>query len=268
MQNSKIEWTHHTANPWIGCTKVATGCDNCYAEAFAKSKFKNTWGNSNSRKQTKNFLKNLNLWQRKAAAQGVNQRVFVGSMCDIFEKPMPVRNHLENEMPYYTDTIRDEFFNCIDLWPNLLFLLLTKRPSNINKYTPKKWKADPPENVMFGASVSNQYDAKTVFWHLSKVRGKRFVSIEPMTGSVDLFTRLKDKPHGDYFMRHTDWVIVGGESGHNRRPFHTDWARILRDQCAQVRKPFFFKQWDKIKEIPDDLKVRQFPLYHTSKLLV
>ena len=32
-ENSKIEWTDHTFNPWEGCQKVGPGCDNCYAEA-------------------------------------------------------------------------------------------------------------------------------------------------------------------------------------------------------------------------------------------
>lgn len=39
-----------------------------------------------------------------------------------------------------------------------------------------------------------------------------------------------------------DWVIVGGESGRNARPMHPDWARDLRDQCAEAGTPFFFKQ--------------------------
>ncbi len=32
MENSKIAWTHHTFNPWIGCTKVSLGCFTCYAK--------------------------------------------------------------------------------------------------------------------------------------------------------------------------------------------------------------------------------------------
>jgi protein gp37 len=31
-ENSKIEWTDHTFNPWEGCQEVSPGCDNCYAE--------------------------------------------------------------------------------------------------------------------------------------------------------------------------------------------------------------------------------------------
>jgi len=38
-------------------------------------------------------------------------------------------------------------------------------------------------------------------------------------------------------------VIVGGESGHDARPMHPDWARSLRDQCKAAGVPFLFKQW-------------------------
>ena len=41
-ENSSIEWTHHTFNPWIGCTKVSAACDNCYAEAW-NARFGGTW---------------------------------------------------------------------------------------------------------------------------------------------------------------------------------------------------------------------------------
>lgn len=33
-ENSKIEWTTHTANLWHGCVKVSPLCDNCYADAL------------------------------------------------------------------------------------------------------------------------------------------------------------------------------------------------------------------------------------------
>lgn len=35
-ENSKIEWTTHTFNPWRGCTKIAAGCANCYAARESK----------------------------------------------------------------------------------------------------------------------------------------------------------------------------------------------------------------------------------------
>jgi protein gp37 len=57
-----------------------------------------------------------------------------------------------------------------------------------------------------------------------------------------------------------DWVINGGESGHHRRSFDCDWARLIRDDCKLKNVPFFFKQIDKVITIPDDLLIREFPL--------
>jgi len=35
MSKSKIEWTEKSWNPTTGCTKISSGCDNCYAEVLA-----------------------------------------------------------------------------------------------------------------------------------------------------------------------------------------------------------------------------------------
>ena len=51
-ENSKIEWTHHTANLWWGCTKVHAGCDNCYAETLSKRYGKDVWGKDKSRRKS------------------------------------------------------------------------------------------------------------------------------------------------------------------------------------------------------------------------
>jgi protein gp37 len=55
------------------------------------------------------------------------------------------------------------------------------------------------------------------------------------------------------------WLICGGESGPGKRPFDPDWARAVRDQCRDAGVPFFMKQIDKVREIPPDLMVREFP---------
>ncbi len=52
-ENSKIEWTTHTFNPWIGCQKVSPGCDHCYAEALMDTRWgKVKWGPHGERKRT------------------------------------------------------------------------------------------------------------------------------------------------------------------------------------------------------------------------
>lgn len=259
-QNSKIEWTTHTLNLWHGCTKVHEGCDNCYAEALAKRWGNDVWGNDKPRKFISSALRELEKMQSMAKAKGEQHRVFVGSMMDIFEKPMPLVDSKGNDLEI-TDTgnLRNRLFSKIMLgeYPNLMFLLLTKRPSNINKYIPEHWKTTPPENVMFGTSPVNQETANKLILQLLEVNGKRFLSIEPQLDSINI--------QGFLFNGGIDWVIQGGESGHHKRPFNLDWAYYMKQQCEQTNTPYFFKQIDKIKEIPEDLQVRQFPLIFKNK---
>ncbi|WP_020475227.1 DUF5131 family protein [Zavarzinella formosa] len=51
MENSKIQWTDHTFNPWRGCTKVSAGCANCYAESMSgiNPKVLGQWGPNGTR---------------------------------------------------------------------------------------------------------------------------------------------------------------------------------------------------------------------------
>lgn len=248
--DSKIEWTHHTANLWWGCTKVHEGCDNCYAETWA-NRYGVKWGNDALRREVKGVWGNLLGMQAKAAAAGEIHRVFVGSMMDIFEKPMPIINTAGEAMPYKTDLLRRRFFEeVVPNSPNLMFLLLTKRPSNINKYIPETWKINPPSNIMFGASVVNSLTALDVHRHLSKVNGRRFYSVEPQLGFIDFGK--------NELLDGIDWLIQGGESGPRKRLFNPDWARHTRDVCKESNVPYFFKQIDKVQAVPEDLFVREF----------
>lgn len=84
---TKIQWTHHTFNPWIGCTKVAPGCANCYAEAdMDKRRHFALWGPSGTRVRTSDANWNQPIkWNREAAAAGERRRVFCASLADVFE---------------------------------------------------------------------------------------------------------------------------------------------------------------------------------------
>ena len=267
-KNSAIEWTHHTQNLWWGCSRVHEGCQECYAAELAKRYGFDLWGEDGIRRAIKNAWDEFRRFQRDAEKAGEIHRVFVGSMMDIFEKPKEMINHkkvkqIEGENEFWnTGQLRDKFFNeVVPNCPNLMFLLLTKRPSNINKYIPEAWKTNPPSNVMFGTSVVNQKTANDLIPQLFKVNGQLFLSIEPQLDEVDLTVKMKGS---DLRLIDTiDWIINGGESGHHRRPFNTDWGRILRDQCKENGVPFNFKQVDKKISIPDDLMVREYPAYHT-----
>lgn len=269
-QNTKIEWTAtprkdgslapgHTGNLWHGCDKVHAGCDNCYAETQTNryTAFP-VWGKDAPRKATISVWNDFLKWNALAHAAGEIHKVFVGSMMDIFEKPFPLVSwHGEPAIDssdgsqIMTDALRDRFFNeIVPNCRNLLFLLLTKRPSNINKMIPDSWKENPPANVMFGTSPVDPPTFKTLVRQLKQVKGHRFLSIEPQLAAI----------YPDYEdLNGIDWVIQGGESGPKRRPFDIQWAYDMREICRNNRVPYFFKQIDKVLPIPPDLFVREFP---------
>lgn len=260
-ENSNIEWTDHTFNPWIGCQKVSPGCDHCYAETWdarGLQQRESRWGPHATRTRTSqaNWRKPL-AWNREAEAAGKRARVFCASLADVFD------NH-----PSIREEWRDDLWKLIAATPHLDWLLLTKRPQNVPRMVPG-WMGPHswPSNVWLGTTVENQTEADRRIPHLLAVPARvRFLSCEPLLGPVDL-TRLSGSTlwgntHQDYItdalkgwvyddgMRVPDrtcaaisWVICGGESGPGARPMHPGWARSLRDQCHAAGVAFHFKQW-------------------------
>lgn len=226
-ENSKIEWTDHTFNPWTGCTKVSPGCDHCYAEGWAKRSGAVKWGTGEQRRRTSEANWKLPLkWNRQAQAEGRRFKVFCASLADVFDNSVP---------PEW----RADLFALIRATPHLDWLLLTKRIGNATAMLPDDW-GDGYRNVGIGATMVNQaevdrdldkLDATPAWW--------RFLSMEPLLGEV-LF------PVGALWgtggRNGIDWVIVGGESGPGARPMHPEWVRSIRDQCRQAGVPFLFKQ--------------------------
>lgn len=223
MQNSKIEWTHHTFNIVWGCQRVSPGCQHCYAETLANRYGHNVWGPAKTterREMSANYWKQPVKWNDVAKKAGTRARVFCGSMCDVFE------DHRTNEWA------RANLFGLIEQTPHLDWLLLTKRPENIRSMLPAEWVRTPMRNIWLGTSCENQeWFDKRITPLLSTPAAVHFLSCEPLLGPIDM---RGYKP---------TWVIAGGESGPGARPMHPDWARSLRDQCETKRIAFFFKQW-------------------------
>ena len=207
--NSSIEWTDHTVNLWWGCTKVHTGCKNCYAETFSNRFNNNLWGPQTGRKWIASSIETLNKINSNAKAKKRIEKVFVGSMMDIFEEKKMLVDKQGNILDVYyspyetTEQCRDSLFNLIStgVFDNILFLFLTKRPENVINMVPAQWIDAPPANVVIGSSASNQETFDNSMRWLIKWPGKRFVSLEPQVDSISLG------------IHRPDWVIQGGESG-------------------------------------------------------
>ena len=225
-KDSKIEWTHHTFNPWWGCSKVSPACKHCYAETWAKRVGSKVWGAKAPRRFfTDNHWKEPLKWNREAQSLGERRRVFCASMADVFER----RSELH---PW-----RERLWELIDRTPMLDWLLLTKRPHNISYMVP--WAKQWPENVWIGATVENQTWAEKRLPTLLKIPAKiRFLSCEPLLSNLDL-SAFVDKPE----YHPIDWIIAGGESGAYSRPMNPEWVRNLRNQSNEANIAFHFKQW-------------------------
>lgn len=227
-QNSSIEWTDHTFNPWWGCSKVSPACLHCYAETWAKRVGQKVWGVGAPRR----FFGDAHWgeplrWNAEALSSGIRRRVFCASMADVFES----RPELIEE--------REKLWTLIEATSGLDWLLLTKRPQNISRFAP--WTKDWPENVWVGTTVENQHWAEVRLPQLLTIPAKRrFLSCEPLLGPVYLNRWMSKRPKRLYPI---DWVIAGGESGPKARAMLPGWARDLRDQCRDARIPFHFKQW-------------------------
>lgn len=257
QRNGGIAWCTETWNPLRGCTRVSAGCMNCYAESMAVrfsgpgqpyegtiNQETNRW-NGTVRLVPDKLTEPLR-WQRP-------RMVFVNSMSDLFHEDVP-------------DEFIDQVFAVMAIAPQHTFQVLTKRPARMLAYMvdggrPRRvgsnsgFMADnnvvypwPLPNVWMGVTVENQEAAdERIPLLLQTPAAVRWVSMEPLLGAVDLgltgtiprsqyakYTQTYDLLH---------WVICGGESGPHARPMNPEWARSLRDQCAEAGVPFLFKQW-------------------------
>jgi protein gp37 len=212
MGSTKIEWTESTWNPVTGCTKISTGCKNCYAERMAKRL--QAMGQYNYRNGFQltchPHVLDLPLQWKKP------QMIFVNSMSDLFHKYVPQEFILK-------------IFNTMNRASQHTFQILTKRASRLENLSQLlTWD----ENIWMGVTVENS-DYKERIDFLRKTEAFiKFLSFEPLLEDIGILD-----------LKNIDWVIVGGESGPGARPIKASWVRNIREQCNKQNVSFFFKQW-------------------------
>ena len=249
MTTSKIEWTESTWNPVTGCTKISSGCKNCYAERMAKRlKMMGQPNYINGFEVTvhEHVLEYPLRWKK-------SQTIFVNSMSDLFHEEVP-----------------DAFiFKVFDIMKKAFwhqFQILTKRSGRLKAIAPKlNW----PLNVWAGVSVED----KAVKYRIDDLRiipaAIKFLSLEPLIGPLESIE-----------LNSIDWVIVGGESGPKARIMKKEWLLQIKEQCIKQNVPFFFKQWGGVNkkkngrllngrtwdEMPSKFYYRQEEFEHNNRL--
>lgn len=212
MSSSKIEWTESTWNPTTGCTKISSGCVNCYAEKMAmRLKAMGTPKYSNGFKVTlhEDCLSEPYSWKKPKV-------IFVNSMSDLFHEDIPFE-------------FIEKVFKVMNENPQHIFQVLTKRAELLLEYSPKlNWTS----NIWMGVTVEN-FEAKRRIDYLRQTTAAiKFLSCEPLISDL-----------GKLDLENINWVIVGGESGPKSRPIKEDWVLDIFNQCKTIDIPFFFKQW-------------------------
>jgi protein gp37 len=212
VAQSSIEWTDITWNPVTGCTKISSGCKNCYAERMAKRL--KAMGQPNYRN---GFQVTLHPHALEKPLELKRPRViFVNSMSDLFHEAIP-----ESFIQQVFEVMRRAS------WHH--FQVLTKRAERLAELAPR---IDWPANVWMGVSVEDDHNIQRID-HLRGIGASlKFLSLEPLIG-----------PLPDLRLDGIDWVIVGGESGPGSRPIKKEWVLEIRDRCSKAGLPFFFKQW-------------------------
>jgi protein gp37 len=244
MATTSIEWTDCTWNALTGCTKISPGCTHCYAERMSKRL--KLMGQPNYRNEFELTLHEhmLDLPLRWKSPR----KIFVNSMSDLYHKDVP-----ESFILRVFDTMVKANWH--------QYQILTKRADRLEALAPRlPWAP----HIWQGVSVENAAYTSRID-HLRRTAAHvRFLSIEPLLGPIP-----------DLDLSGIHWVIVGGESGPGSRPMEIDWVTQIREACERQGVPLFFKQTGEklarrlrlkskkggdAAELPEELRVRQFPL--------
>ena len=269
-ENSAIEWTDHTFNPWVGCTKISVGpqgaCEHCYAESWAKRAGNpELWQGKRRRTSEANWSQPLK-WHAAVPA-GERRRVFCASLADVFDNDVP-------------EQWRADLFSLIRKTPQLDWLLLTKRIGNAWAMIQRAmWDIGMhpgmhhslPKNVWLGATIATRPEMLRDGPKLKEISASAlFWSVEPLLGDLgEIPTELMP-----------DWVIVGGESGPGARPLVLGWGKELVRHGAAAKVSCVVKQvyarpvnregqpcphvkdrkGKLMEEWPAELRVREWPI--------
>jgi protein gp37 len=153
----------------MGCDKVAPGCAHCYIHRNMALADKQPWG---AIYRTHRCWTDPLKWEARAEDDGVCERVFSCSMSDFFHAK--------------ADVWREAAWEIIRGTPNLVYVLVTKRPSRILRCLPDDW-GEGYSNVWLVTSISCKRDLvnvdvlRKVPIHPKAVRG---LSIEPLLEDI------------------------------------------------------------------------------------
>ena len=237
-------------NPIVGCVECSPACANCYAREMLKNRFGQPFKPHPSKSQ-------------RPPLSGV---VFCGNMTDLFG------DWVEEPQRFIKQTAK------LYRAPGTPYLYLTKRVMSMLRALfdgamPGSTGAKVHDlrkcgcgfgSHWFGFTAEDQerYDDRCGDWRFgAPIWARGWLSAEPLLGPIDLGLRYiapEDRPF--------EWVVVGCESGPNRRPCDIRWVEWIVQECLSAGVLVFVKQLDiggrcvtDINQFPAHLRIRQVP---------
>jgi protein gp37 len=226
MGNTSISWTNRTWNPLVGCTRVTSGCDHCYAFDLHT-------------RRHENYMRHNGLWAeggKPMPPQYARPFDDVQLMPDRLQEPL----HIRKPSMFFVNSVSDlfhsgvpdsyirEVFAVMEKAHWHTFQVLTKRAGRLRLLGPSlTW----PKNVWMGVSIEKDNLTPRANALRTVPAAVRFISAEPLLGPLPSLN-----------LDGISWLICGGESGAGYRPMDLDWARELRDMCASANTAYFYKQ--------------------------
>lgn len=228
--------------PWSlisGCTPCSPGCEHCWSASMTRR--------FDGKHDTGYFLTNEETGKFNGQILTHPERLSIP-----LKRKKPTVYAVWNDL--FHDGISYHFLN--DAYATMegadchIYLILTKRPHNMAKFlqyhTLPGWQKD---HIWNGLTICNQQEADEKIPIFLQVPGKKFLSIEPMLGAIDLMelprpSEFHQSPYGwpKWLGRNLHAVILGGETGPGARPMHPDWVISIVRQCRAAGVPVFVKQ--------------------------
>jgi len=276
-----IEWTEATWNPITGCSVLSPGCTNCYAMQLAGTRLAQhpsragLTRESGGRPKWTGEVRFNEQWLDQPLRWKRQRMIFVCAHGDLFHEAVP--DEWIDRVMEVVARCPDHTFQVLTKRAARMREYFTRAHSLVPRRSIGHSMIWP--NLWLGVSVEDQQRAdERIPDLLATPAAVRWISAEPLLGPLDLERiclvpavpgSIRAGIHINALQAHyvesglpyigewdvsgplppnapalaLDWIVAGGESGAGARPMHPDWARSLRDQCAEAGVPFFFKQW-------------------------
>lgn len=208
MNKTKIEWCDYTVNPVKGLCPMA--CSYCYARRMYK---RYHWNETIRYIEPGFTIDELQKIKKPS-------RIFVGSTMELFGNWIP-------------DLWLKDTFKIVSQFPQHTFIFLTKRPENLQKWSPF------PANCHVGVSCISWLKFLAAMHYMADIRASvKFISFEPLLESMGPASMIAEHLANGGI----NWLILGQQTPVSAKTApKVEWLREIVEAADKANVPVFLK---------------------------